>query len=84
MDPEKVEERTTVITVEDTKVIDETKIKFAKVYRPERTKTIQTIDTTGSRRPSISAPKRPEKKRKGDKKNVDIVSTFILFFFYVA
>ncbi|CAO3698712.1 hypothetical protein G6F70_003584 [Rhizopus microsporus] len=72
MDPEKVEERTTVITVEDTKVIDETKIKFAKVYRPERTKTIQTIDTTGSRRPSISAPKRPEKKRKGDKKNVDI------------
>lgn len=68
MDPEKTEERTTVITVEDAK------IKFAKVYRPERTKTIQTIDTTASsKRPSISAPKRPGKK-KDTKKNVDIVS----------
>jgi sodium/potassium-transporting ATPase subunit alpha len=67
MDPEKTEERTTVITVEDAK------IKFAKVYRPERTKTIQTIDTTASsKRPSISAPKRPGKK-KDTKKNVDIV-----------
>ncbi|KAG1348857.1 hypothetical protein G6F62_003745 [Rhizopus arrhizus] len=66
MDPEKTEERTTVITVEDAK------IKFAKVYRPERTKTIQTIDTTASsKRPSISAPKRPGKK-KDTKKNVDI------------
>ncbi|RCH98665.1 hypothetical protein CU098_007153 [Rhizopus stolonifer] len=49
---------------------DETKIKFAQVYRPERSKTIQTIDTTGSRRPSISAPKRPKKIK--EKKNVDI------------
>ena len=56
---------------------DDQKIKFAKVHRPERTKTIQTIDTTGSRRPSISAPKRQKLKVRDDKKNVDIVSILI-------
>lgn len=63
------EDKVAVVTVEDAN-----KIKFAKVHRPERTKTIQTIDTVASRRPSISAPKRPEKKSKAEKKNVDIVS----------
>lgn len=62
----------------DLAALEDTKIKFAKVHRPERTKTIQTIDTTGSRRPSISAPKRPELKKKGEKKNVDIVSIFLI------
>ncbi|KAF1801576.1 hypothetical protein V8B55DRAFT_1472060 [Mucor lusitanicus] len=61
------EDKVAVVTVEDAN-----KIKFARVHRPERTKTIQTIDTVASRRPSISAPKRPEKKSKGEKKNVDI------------
>ncbi|KAG1083289.1 hypothetical protein G6F42_022267 [Rhizopus arrhizus] len=61
------EDKVAVFTVEDAN-----KIKFAKVHRPERTKTIQTIDTVASRRPSISAPKRPEKKSKAEKKNVDI------------
>lgn len=64
---EKSDEKVTVITVEDSN-----KIKFAKVHRPERTKTIQTIDTTGSRRPSVSAPRRPKKAK--DTKNIDIVS----------
>lgn len=62
-----IDEKPEVLAVEDAK------IKFAKVHRPERTRTIQTIETTGSRRPSISAPKRPEKKNKNEKKNVDIV-----------
>lgn len=62
-----------IMTVEDA-----SKIKFAKVHRPERTKTIQTIDTVASRKPSVSAPKRPQKKSKADKKNVDIVSTSVL------
>lgn len=61
-------------------VQEDAKIKFAKVHRPERTKTIQTINSTASRRPSISAPRRPEKKDKGEKKNVDIVSIFIHFY----
>ncbi|KAI7896318.1 uncharacterized protein EV154DRAFT_493008 [Mucor mucedo] len=52
--------------------IEDAKIKFAKVHRPERTRTIQTMETTGSRRPSISAPKRPSRKDKPEKKNVDI------------
>ena len=64
---EKTEERVAVITIEDSN-----KIKFAKVHRPERTKTIQTIDTNTSRRPSISAPSRPQKKT--EQKQVDIVS----------
>lgn len=69
---ENIDEKTTVITVEDHKMIEENKnIKFAQVHRPERTK---TIDTIASRRPSISAPKKPEKKDKAEKKNVDIVS----------
>lgn len=62
-----IDEKPEVIAVEDAK------IKFAKVHRPERTRTIQTIETIGSRRPSISAPKRPVKKNKDEKKNVDIV-----------
>lgn len=53
--------------------IEDAKIKFAKVHRPERTRTIQTIETTGSRRPSVSAPKRRSRKDKAEKKNVDIV-----------
>ncbi|KAI8052603.1 uncharacterized protein B0P05DRAFT_479916 [Gilbertella persicaria] len=64
---EKIGERITSVTIEDAN-----KIKFAQVHRPERTKTIQTIDTNTSRRPSISAPARPQKKSKTDKKNVDI------------
>lgn len=63
---EKIEEKVTVITVEDPN-----KIKFAKVHKPERTKTIQTIETTASRRPSVSAPKRPKKTK--ETKNIDIV-----------
>lgn len=63
-----------VVTVEDAN-----KIKFAKVHRPERTKTIQTIDTVASRRPSINAPKRPEKKSKVVQNNVDIVSCIHAF-----
>lgn len=59
---------------EKTYIQEDAKIKFAKVHRPERTKTIQTINSTTSRRPSISAPRRPEKKDKNEKKNVDIVS----------
>ncbi|CAO3655723.1 unnamed protein product [Mucor hiemalis] len=57
---------------EKTYIQEDAKIKFAKVHRPERTKTIQTINSTTSRRPSISAPRRPEKKDKNEKKNVDI------------
>ncbi|KAI9260257.1 hypothetical protein BY458DRAFT_459751 [Sporodiniella umbellata] len=64
MNPEDNEEKY-VMSSEDTK------IKFAHVQLPERSKTIQTIDTTGSRRPSISAPKKP-KKDKQKKKDVDI------------
>lgn len=71
---EKIEsdDKIPVVTVEDA-----SKIKFARIHRPERTKTIQTIETIASRRPSISAPKRPQKKAKADKKNVDIVSCAI-------
>lgn len=62
------EEKISVVAVEDAK------IKFAGVHKPKRTRTIQTIDTNTSRRPSVSAPKRPEKKIKNEKKNIDIVS----------
>ncbi|KAI8643322.1 hypothetical protein BD408DRAFT_415049 [Parasitella parasitica] len=61
------EDKVAVVTVEDAN-----KIKFARAHRPERTRTIQTIDTTASRRPSVTAPKRPQKKAKESKKNVDI------------
>lgn len=61
------DEKPDIIAVEDAR------IKFAKVHRPERTRTIQTIETTGSRRPSLSTPKRPLRKDKAEKKNVDIV-----------
>lgn len=47
------------------------KISFARVSKPERTKTIQTIDTTASQRPSVRAPKKPKKKKPVDK-HVDI------------
>jgi sodium/potassium-transporting ATPase subunit alpha len=66
---EKFKDNVPVITVEDA-----SKIKFARVHRPERTKTIQTIASAASRRPSVSAPKRPQLKAKTEKKNVDIVS----------
>jgi sodium/potassium-transporting ATPase subunit alpha len=69
------EEKSDIVPVEDTK------ITFAKVHRPERTKTIQTVDTS-SRRPSISAPKKPKKKE--EKKNIDIVSFFFLDFIYIS
>ncbi|KAL0079975.1 hypothetical protein F4703DRAFT_1871952 [Phycomyces blakesleeanus] len=47
---------------------DANKIQFAKIIKPERTKTIQTVDTY-QRRPSVSAPKRPAQK---PQKNIDI------------
>ncbi|KAI8980239.1 hypothetical protein BDB01DRAFT_907035 [Pilobolus umbonatus] len=50
---------------------DDPKISFAPTRRPERTRTIQTIDTVTSRLPSIKAPKRPSKK-KVEKAHVDI------------
>ncbi|KAG2235146.1 hypothetical protein INT48_006527 [Thamnidium elegans] len=61
-----MEEKISVVAVEDTK------IKFAGVHKPKRTRTIQTIDTNTSRRPSVSAPKRPGKKIKNEKKDIDI------------
>ncbi|KAI9480653.1 MAG: hypothetical protein EXX96DRAFT_563651 [Benjaminiella poitrasii] len=60
-------EKITIISTDDTN-----KIKFARVNRPERTKTIQTIDTVASRKPSISAPKRPQKKASKEDKQIDI------------
>lgn len=63
-----MEEKISMVALEDTK------IKFAGVHKPKRTRTMQTIDTNTSRRPSVSAPKRPEKKIKNEKKNIDIVS----------
>jgi sodium/potassium-transporting ATPase subunit alpha len=60
------------INDEKVTVVEDAKITFAKVYKPERTRTIQTTD---SRRPSISAPKKPDKK--DTKKNVDIVRNLL-------
>ncbi|KAI7868896.1 hypothetical protein BDF14DRAFT_1789061 [Spinellus fusiger] len=49
---------------------DSNKIQFARVMKPERTRTMQTTDTQ-QRRPSVSAPRRTEKQTQ-QKENVDI------------
>ncbi|KAI8977317.1 hypothetical protein BDF20DRAFT_836135 [Mycotypha africana] len=65
--PQDIEHDVHVLSFEE-----DNKIKFAatRIHRPERTRTMQTVDTTGSRRPSISAPHIPKKTKA--KKNVDI------------
>ncbi|KAI8378065.1 uncharacterized protein BYT42DRAFT_572603 [Radiomyces spectabilis] len=55
----------------DEKTQDRDKIQFAEVIKPERTKTVISTAGHSSRRPSVSAPRRFEKKKR-EEKNVDI------------